>query len=374
MTGRIGDTAAHGSEPRSGPGGIPGPAGPASGFGAAPEPLSIALGQVLWARYGPEDLARIHEAAPGARLVAVAADGSADGPLDDVRVLLRGSSLGGDALDRVLARAPRVEWIHSASVGVERVLTPLTLQRGIVVTNGRGVFSRPIAEYVLMMVLATARRLPALLELQRERTWQPLQGEELRDLTIGIVGFGSIGRAVASYAAAVGARVIAVRRHPERGAEAEAGVEEDPLPVPPRADLVLPPSGLPELLAQSDYVVLALPLTGGTEALIDEAALAAMKPGAWLVNVARGRLIDEAALQRALRQGRLGGAVLDAFREEPLPAASPLYDLPNVIVTPHTSWSSARVRARSVEVFAANLARFVRGEPLHNVVDLRSGY
>ena len=359
---------------RPSPGAIPGPAGTGSGTGAAPGPLSIALGEVLWARYGPEDVARIHEAAPGARLVSVAADGSADGPLDDVRVLFRGSSLGGDALDRVLARAPRVEWIHSASVGVERLLTPLTLQRGIVVTNGRGVFSRPIAEYVLMMVLATARRLPALLELQRERTWQPLQGEELRDLTIGIVGFGSIGRAVASYAAAVGARVVAVRRHPERGVEAEADVEEEALPATPRADLVLPPSGLPDLLAQSDYVVLALPLTGGTEALIDDAALAAMKPGAWLVNVARGRLVDEAALQRALRQGRLGGAVLDAFREEPLPTTSPLYALPNVIVTPHTSWSSSRVRARSIEVFAANLARFVHGEPLHNVVDLRSGY
>jgi phosphoglycerate dehydrogenase-like enzyme len=297
-----------------------------------------------------------------------------DGPLDDVEVLLRGTAMTNDAFERVLARAPRLAWIHSASVGVERVLTPGVRSRGILVTNGRGVFSRPIAEYVLLMVLAVTRRLPALLDLQRERTWQPLQGEELRDRTIGLVGFGSIGRAVASYAAAFGARVVAVRRNASRGSGAPPDVDEEPLPLEPRVDLVLPMDRLAELLAESDIVVLALPLTPATESVIDERAIAAMRPGAWLVNIARGRLVDEGALLRALRDGSIGGAVLDAFREEPLPASSPFYGLPNVILTPHTSWSTARVQGRSVEVFARNLERYVRGEPLHNVVDPDAGY
>ncbi|MDA8202876.1 MAG: D-2-hydroxyacid dehydrogenase [Chloroflexi bacterium] len=337
-------------------------------------PAAIALGPILHARHRPEDLDRIAAAVPGSRIVLLGDDGAPDGPLEDAEVLFRGSSLSGDHLDRLLARAPRVVWIHSASVGVERVLTPATLERGITVTNGRGVFSRPIAEYVLMMMLAVRRRLPALLELQRERTWQPLEGGELRDATVGIVGMGSIGRAVASYATVFGAHVIALRRHPELGIQAPADIDEEPLPAPPRAERVFGTSGLPELFAASDFVVLALPVTAGTEALVDDRALAAARPGCWLINVARGRLVDEAALLRALRSGPLGGAVLDAFRDEPLPSASPFYGLPNVIVTPHTSWSTDRVLSRSVDVFVDNLTRFVRGEPLHNVVDAGAGY
>lgn len=336
-------------------------------------PAAIALSPILWSRYRAEDVARIRGAAQGARIVLVARDGSADGPLDDVEVLVRGT-MGGEAFDRILGRMPRLRWIHSAAVGVERVLSPAITSRGIVVTNGRGVFSRPIGEYVVLMALAVTRRLPALLDLQRERTWQPLQGEELRDRTIGLVGFGSIGRAVASYATAFGARVVAVRRNADRGIALDPGVDEEPLPVEPRVERVLPPEGLPELLAASDFVVLALPLTPRTESIIGEQALAAMRPGAWLVNIARGRLVDEGALIRALHDGPLGGAVLDAFRDEPLPPTSPFYGLPNVIVTPHTSWSTGRVLGRSVEVFAANLERFARGEPLHNVVDPDAGY
>ncbi len=218
-------------------------------------PAAIALGPILHARHRPEDLDRIAAAVPGSRIVLLGDDGAPDGPLEDAEVLFRGSSLSGDHLDRLLARAPRVVWIHSASVGVERVLTPATLERGITVTNGRGVFSRPIAEYVLMMMLAVRRRLPALLELQRERTWQPLEGGELRDATVGIVGMGSIGRAVASYATVFGAHVIALRRHPELGIQAPADIDEEPLPAPPRAERVFGTSGLPELFAASDFVV-----------------------------------------------------------------------------------------------------------------------
>jgi phosphoglycerate dehydrogenase-like enzyme len=327
-------------------------------------PRAIALSPILSARYRPEDLARIAAAAPGARLITLSREGLADGPIDDVEVLLHGF-LAADAYERLLARAPALRWVHSAAAGVERLLTPAARARALSITNARGVFSRPIAEYVLMMVLAVSRRLPQLLELQAERTWQPLEGRELRDVTLGIAGFGSIGRAVAELAAPFGPRVIAMRRDPTP--------RPDEPPLPPGVEL-RGPEAFGDLLAASDFVVLALPLTVETEDLVDDRALALMKRTAWLVNVARGRLIVERALLRALQEGRLGGAVLDAFRDEPLPPTSPFYDLANVILTPQTSWSSARVLDRSVELFADNLRRFAAGQPLRNRVDAGAGY
>jgi phosphoglycerate dehydrogenase-like enzyme len=302
----------------------------------------------------------------------VSVEGLADGPVDEVEVMLRGW-LSSEAFDRLLARAPRLSWVHSATSGVERALTPAALERGLVVTNARGVFSRPIAEYVMMMILAISRRLPQLLELQRERTWQPLEGAELRDVTVGIVGLGSIGGAVGALASGFGCRVVAVRRRAEGGSEPTAA-EDDGTFGPIRLDRVGGPDALPELLAESDFIVLAAPLTPETEEMINAETLAMVKPGAWLINVARGRLIDERALLRALRDGELGGAVLDTFRDEPLPPMSSFYDLPNVIVTPHTAWSSGRVLDRSVELFCDNLRRFATGEPLLNVVDPSAGY
>jgi phosphoglycerate dehydrogenase-like enzyme len=346
-------------------------AGPGRGPGGVP--AAIALSPILAARYRARDLERIRAAAPGAQLVTVSIEGLADGPLDDVEVLLRGF-LSAEAFDRLLARAPRLIWVHSASAGVERVLTPAGRERGLVVTNARGVFSRPVAEYVLMMILAISRRLPQLLELQHERTWQPLEGAELRDVTVGIVGLGSIGRAVGSLATAFGCRVVAIRRRSDAGVETGADDGQDELGGRFVPDRVMGPAGLPELLAESDFIVLAAPLTAETEGMIDEAALACVKPGSWLINVARGKLIDERALLRALHEGPLGGAVLDTFREQPLQPDSPFYDLPNVIVTPHTSWSSGRVLDRSVELFCDNLRRYAAGEPLVNVVDPAAGY
>jgi phosphoglycerate dehydrogenase-like enzyme len=346
-------------------------AGPGSGPNGAP--TAIALSPILSARYRPGDLDRIREAAPGARIVTLSREGLTDEPVDDVEVLLRGW-LSSDAFDRLLARAPRLTWVHSASAGVERALTPAARERGIVITNARGVFSRPIAEYVLMMILAVSRRLPGLLELQRERTWQPLEGVELRDVTVGIVGLGSIGRAVGALATAFGCRVVAVRRRSDAGSRPTGTDDESRAFGEVMLERVGGPETLPQLLAESDFVVLAAPLTPETEDMIDEAALAAMKPSAWLINVARGRLIDERALVNALRDGTIGGAVLDTFRDEPLPPSSAFYDLPNVIVTPHTSWSSGRVLDRSVELFCDNLRRYAAGEPLLNVVDPSAGY
>ncbi|MGH2511995.1 MAG: NAD(P)-dependent oxidoreductase, partial [Candidatus Limnocylindrales bacterium] len=197
---------------------------------------------------------------------------------------------------------------------------------------------------------------------------------------LGVVGLLYKGRAVAALARSFGCRVVATRRRLEAGTGVEAGVggqgpsdgegPSDALVT----DLVLGPDGLPELLAESDFVVLAAPLTPATENMIDATALGAMKPGAWLINVARGRLVDERALLRALRDGQVGGAVLDTFRDEPLAPSSPFYDLDNVIVTPHTSWSSGRVLDRSVELFCTNLRRFAAGEALLNLVDPAAGY
>jgi phosphoglycerate dehydrogenase-like enzyme len=332
------------------------------GSGPAGQPSAIALTPILSARYREVDLERIRAAAPDARIVSVSLEGLSDDALGDVEVLLRGP-LPAATFDRLLARCPSLRWVHSATAGVERVLTPAAARRALVITNARGVFSEPIAEYVLMMILAVIRRLPQLLELQREHTWQPLPAREMRDVTIGVVGLGSIGRAVAQLALAFGARVIAVRR---ADGAAEPGL--------PGIDRLLAPEQLPELLAESDFVVLALPLTPDTENLFDAQQFGRMRAGAWLINVARNGLVDERALVRALRSGQLGGAVLDTVRAEPLEPGSSMFDIPNLILTPHTSWSSGRVLDRSIELFCENLRRFTTGEPLLNAVDPGKGY
>jgi phosphoglycerate dehydrogenase-like enzyme len=305
------------------------------------------------------------EAVDGVRVVLVSPDGRVhddrEAELSEAEVLLRGG-IPASVLDHLLARAPKVRWIHSVSAGIDRVATPTVRARGLTVTNARGVFSRPIAEYVVMMMLAIERQLPQLLELQRERTWQPLRGRELSELTLGIVGFGSIGAEVARLLAPFGTRILATRRRPERGAGDAANVELH---------------GFDELelvLKASDVVLIALPLTEETAGMIGVAQLQQMREHAWLLNIARGRLIDDLALRRALEAGWIGGAVLDVFAEEPLPPDSPLYGTPNLIITPHTSWSSSRVADRSIELFVDNLRRFVADEPLANVVDLEAGY
>jgi phosphoglycerate dehydrogenase-like enzyme len=301
--------------------------------------------------------------AEGVRCERIAADGRIHGDTDesvfgDADILLVGA-VPAPVLEHVVSKTPNLRWIHSASAGVDRISIPSIRERGLTVTNARGVFSRPIAEYVVMMSLAVARRLPQLLELQRERTWQPLRGRELSELTVGIVGYGSIGAEVARLLQPFGCRIVATRRHPERGAD---GVELFGL------------EDLREVLRVSHIVVVAAPLTDETAGLIGAEQLAEMREDAWLINIARGRLIDELALRRALESGWIGGAVLDVFSEEPLSPESPLYRTPNVVITPHTSWASDRVIERSVDLFIDNLRRDRAGEPLRNVVDLEAGY
>jgi phosphoglycerate dehydrogenase-like enzyme len=326
--------------------------------------LIVLATPIFGAPLSGEQEARIEEV-PGARVVPISGEGlvhdETDSALSAARVLLRGG-LPASVLDHLIGRAPRLEWIHSFSAGIDRVATPVVRSRGLIVTNARGVFSRPIAEYVVMMCLAIARRLPQLLELQRERTWQPLRGTELSGTTVGIVGYGSIGSEVARLLAPFEPRIIATRRRPERGAGDLPQVE------------LLGLDRLEELLRAADIVVVAAPLTDETAGLIGAPQLQEMREHAWLINIARGRLIDELALRRALEAGWIGGAVLDVFNEEPLPPDSSLYSTPNLIITPHTSWSSDRVVERSLRLFVENLQRFARGEPLENVVDLEAGY
>ena len=310
-------------------------------------------------------MARI-EAVDGVRCARIAADGRIHGDadesvFDEAEILLVGA-VPATVLDHVVGRAPRLRWIHSASAGVDRVSTAAVRERRLVVTNARGVFSRPIAEYVVMMSLAISRRLPQLLELQRERTWQPLRGREMSELTVGIVGFGSIGEEVARLLAPFGCRILATRRHPDRGSGDSRAIELFGL------------DDLDQVLRASDIVVVAAPLTDETAGMIGAEQLAEMREDAWLINIARGRLIDELALRRALESGWIGGAVLDVFGEEPLSPESPLYRTPNVIITPHTSWASDRVIERTVDLFIDNLRRDRSGEPLRNVVDLDAGY
>jgi phosphoglycerate dehydrogenase-like enzyme len=216
-------------------------------------------------------------------------------------------------------------------------------------------------------LLALARRLPQALRDQQERVWRPnaLTGEAspwlLAGRTIGIIGMGTLGEAIAVRAKAFGMRVIGMRRNPDRGTP--AGVDE-----------VIGPSDRARLLREADVVVIAAPLTRETNRLLDAGAIAGMKAGAIVINIARGQLIDEAALAEALESGRLGGAALDVFTAEPLPPDSPFWSMPNVVVTPHNSGFRAGHFDAVIDLFAENLARFERGVDLLNVVDLQAGY
>ena len=252
--------------------------------------------------------------------------------------------------------APKLRWIQFASAGVERI-DPADYP-GVTLSNASGVGSVAIAEYVIGMLLASAKRFPTLLRNQQAHRWdRRIFGAELSGRTLGIVGLGAIGREVAKRARALEMRVLASRRSAAPG-DTDADVDE-----------LLPADRLDRLLAESDYLLLAVPLTADTTALIGAAELAKMKGTARLINVARGPVVDQAALIAALRAGTIAGTVLDVFDEEPLPADSPLWDLENVIVTPHLAADSDRYAERVAGVTADNLRRYLAGEPLRNLVD-----
>ena len=269
---------------------------------------------------------------------------------------------GTSRLDALLARAPGVRWIHARSAGLDRVLTGAVLAHPAVVTNGRGAFSGALAEFVVAALLHFAKDVPRLLDAQRRAAWEPFEMGALAGQTIGIVGYGDIGRAAAARLKPFGTRILALRQRPELSAG-------DPL-----IDETLGPDRVVALAARADAVVLATPLTVTTRGLFGREAIAAMKLTAVLVNVGRGPAVDEAALVEALRAGRLRGAALDVFETEPLPAASPLWSLPNVLLSPHCADNVPGWVEGAMRVFLRNLERFRAGEPFEHVVDKRLGY
>jgi phosphoglycerate dehydrogenase-like enzyme len=270
--------------------------------------------------------------------------------------------------DDILARAPALKWLQLTSAGVDRLFETETVQSGrIAVTTATGMHAVPISEYVIGAMIAFAKGFPRAMQAQAERQWRPYLAQELEDMTVGIVGVGAIGGRVAEVAKVLGMRVIAMRRTAgRRMTGAETGND--------CFDELLPPNDLEYLLRESDYVVLALPLTPQSHHLIGEEQLRMMKPTAVIVNIARGGVIDQEALIRALKTGTIQGAVVDVTDPEPLPPENELWTLPNVLITPHVSGGTPRYMERAVGVFMDNLGRYVAGKDLRNVVDVERGY
>jgi phosphoglycerate dehydrogenase-like enzyme len=266
-----------------------------------------------------------------------------------------------------LRAATSLRWVYSITAAVDQFLYPELLSSEIALTNAGSVHGPVVAEHAIAGLLALARRLPSAVRYQDRRRWameaiwkeQP-RPREVRGAMLVVVGLGSIGADVAEMAAALKMHVIGVREHPERGA---AGAHE-----------VVGFDALDNAIAQADFVVLAAPLTPRTSHLIDGRRLQLFKPTAFLINVSRGALVEEAALVKALREHKLAGAALDVFEEEPLSRWSPLWKMPQVLITPHTAFLTQNVWHRHYEVFAANLKRYLAGERLEGVVDLKRGY
>ena len=261
---------------------------------------------------------------------------------------------------QLLDATPKLRWYHTVSAGVENMPLPELAERGIVLTNNSGSYDIQIAEHLMAFVFAASRQLHRYRDNQRASEWREHRHQELRDATIVVYGMGSIGGEIARLASAVGMRVIGVRR---RAGPPEPGVNR-----------VVAADRLADVVGEADYVAIAAPLTTATRGAISRDVIARMKPTAWLMNIARGAIVDEPAMIEALQAKRIAGAALDVFTTEPLPPDSPLWKLENVIITPHHSGSSPRAGERTLALFAENLRRYKAGEPLINRVDYEAGY
>jgi phosphoglycerate dehydrogenase-like enzyme len=286
-----------------------------------------------------------------------------EGPLPDetaeAQVVFRW--IAGKAYARLVEAGPKVSWLHTASAGMDHVLCPeIETKSNLVVTDSGDAFPTSIGEFTLAWMLAHTHRVPDFLALGREKRWEWTVHGELAGQTVGVVGLGPIGRGIASRCRALGMRTLGYRRSPASCPDVD--------------ETLSGPEGLARLLAESDWLILACALTDETRGLLGAAELGRMKPGAKLVNVARGPVVNEAALLESLRSGHLSAAVLDVFDTEPLPAESPFWDMPNVYVTCHISGWTEGLRRRQRELFVENLRRFTLGEPLIGVVDLARGY
>lgn len=293
-------------------------------------------------------------------LVRVDSEGNIDSDATDAEVYFSWFYLKPTTLHRVLDAGPSLRWHHAPNAGVNHILTPKYLQRDLILTNGAGVHGIPIAEFVITYLLAYCKQLPSLYQLHNEHNWQrDLPIQELFDKTLLIIGAGGIGQEIAVRAQAFGMRIFGSCRHPE------------PLP---NFDKVVGANEWKELLPEAEFVVIAAPLTLETKGMIDMETLGLFRPDSYLINIARGAIVDESALTTALEKGWIAGAALDTVFTEPLPAESPLWTLPNVFITPHCSGNSPRVKERTLALFLDNLTRYRQGKPLRNVVDKTAGY
>lgn len=276
--------------------------------------------------------------------------------------------------------APALRWVQLHMAGVDSIVGHrLFTKTDVTFTNASGIHAVPMAEYAIGMVLAFAHRMPRMFEDMRTKMWSSdrwtrFVPSELRGATLGIIGYGSIGREIARLADAFGMRVVASKRDLRTLTDRSYMVDGIGDPEADIPDRLYPPEAVPIMVADCDYVVLTAPLTEETRGMIDATVLGRMKPGTVLVNIGRGELVDEAALLKALKSGQLGGAALDVFHQEPLLEDSPLWTAPNVILSPHVSGFTPEYDNRAVEIFAHNLAHYVAGEPLVNVVDRSLGY
>ncbi len=261
----------------------------------------------------------------------------------------------------VARRSPRLRWVQSPLAGVDWLKdTDLWGREDILLTSASGINARPVAEYTFMAIMALSKDVRRIFRSQEQRTWDRFEPAQLHGKTIGIVGYGAIGREVARIAQAFGMRVIAVKRRVTSG---------EGLP-----DWVWPVDRLPRLLAEADYVVLSVPGATQTRGMIGPREIATMKSSAVLVNVSRGDVVDEEALTDALRRELLAGAALDVFRTEPLPKDSPLWTMPNVLVSGHLAGLFANYDSSLLDLFTENLRLYLEGRPLRNVVDRAAGY
>ncbi|MBZ0279783.1 MAG: D-2-hydroxyacid dehydrogenase [Anaerolineae bacterium] len=279
------------------------------------------------------------------------------------------------------ALAPHLRWIQMHTAGIDHAMKqPIIRAEDVEVTNASGVHAVQMGEYVMGMMLAFAYRVPLLLEYQAKGEWPQkphsiFSPRELRGQTLGIVGYGSVGREVARLAQTFGMTILATKRDLKHVTDdegyAEPGTGDPDGSIPAR---LYPPEALASMATECDYLVVIVPQIEGTPPVIDETVLDSMKKSAVLVNVARGAVVDEAALITALSSGKIAGAVLDVFKEEPLPSTSPLWNLDNVILTPHVSGNSSRLHEKCAALFAENLQRYVEKRPLLNRVNRKRGY
>jgi len=278
----------------------------------------------------------------------------------DATVILQWSG-SRELLRALFGISPKLRWIHSKAAGLDNLLFPELVESDIPLTNGRGVFSASLGEFVLAAILYFAKDFRRMIRNQMAAVWEPFDVEEISGQTVGIVGYGDIGRAVATRARAMGMHVLATKRHVPSSSDA---LVED----------FYKPEDRREMLARCDYIVATAPLTEETRHMIGDAEFAVMKSTAVVINVGRGPVIDEAALLRALTTKRIKGAGLDVFEHEPLPPENLLYKLENVLLSPHCADHTADWQDQAMRFFLAQYARFERGEPLENVVNKRLGY